>query len=469
MRFRTEEITGWGNLAAIRAPVFRPDRVGELRRTVAENRGTLISRGLGRSYGDAAVNAGGVVSHVCLNRFLAFDEEQGIVECEAGVTFDELIRVALSRGFFPAVTPGTRHITVGGAIAADVHGKNHHCDGSFAACLLDFRLLTASGEVLRCSRLENAPVFWATLGGMGLTGAIVDARFRLRPVESASITVDYQRTADLDESLEAFSAGDAGYNYSVAWIDCLARGRSLGRSVLMRGNHALASAVSKPIWGGLRGRGSDCDGLDGRTTRRRKSVPCFLPNAVLSPWSVRAFNALYYHRHRDGQALVDYDTFFYPLDSVKHWNRIYGRRGFLQYQAALPVGSSRSGLIALLEAISSSRQASFLAVLKNFGPANAGLLSFPIAGSTLAVDFPNTGPALGQLLDALDEIVIRHGGRVYLAKDARMSRAGFDAMYPRADEFRRLKAELDPDSRFDSSLARRLGLSQTVCRKRAAA
>lgn len=479
MRFRTENITGWGNLAAVRAPVFRPDRVNDLRRTVAANRGTLISRGLGRSYGDAAVNAGGIVSHICLNRFLAFDEAQGIIECEAGVTFDELIGVALARGFFPAVTPGTRHITVGGAIAADVHGKNHHRDGSFAECLLDFRLLTASGDVLRCSRHENAQAFWATLGGMGLTGAIVDARFRLRPVESAYLTVDYQRTADLDQSLEAFSSGDAGYQYSVAWIDCLARGRSLGRSVLMRGNHAPATELPKSRRVGIahptkcqigsRVGPNSIEGPLNVLSRRRKSVPCFLPGAVLNPWSVRAFNSLYYHRHRDGRALVDYDTFFYPLDAVNHWNRIYGRRGFLQYQAALPTTTSRSGLIALLEAISSSRQASFLAVLKTFGPANAGLLSFPIAGSTLAVDFPNTGSAIVELLDALDEIVIAHGGRVYLAKDARMSRANFDAMYPRADEFRNVKSALDPDGRFDSSLARRLGLSQAICQTRAAA
>ncbi|HEX7377990.1 MAG TPA: FAD-binding oxidoreductase [Pirellulales bacterium] len=465
MRFRTENITGWGNLAAVRAPVFRPDRIGDLRRTVAENRGTLISRGLGRSYGDAAVNAGGVLSHVCLNRFLAFDEAQGIVECEAGVTFDELIRVSLERGFFPAVTPGTRHITVGGAIAADVHGKNHHVDGSFAQCLLDFRLLTAGGEVLRCSRQENSHIFWATLGGMGLTGAIVDARFRLRPVASAFLTVDYQRTANLDQSLEAFSAGDAGYNYSVAWIDCLARGRSLGRSVLMRGNHAAASELRSV---GI-AHHEIAVGNAHPTPRRRKSVPCFLPNFVLNPWSARAFNSLYYHGHRDERALVDYDSFFYPLDAVSNWNRIYGRRGFLQYQAALPADASRLGLIALLEAISSSRQASFLAVLKTFGPANAGWLSFPLAGSTLAVDFPNTGPALAQLLDTLDEIVIAHGGRVYLAKDARMSRESFDIMYPGADEFRNLKAALDPTGRFSSHLARRLGLSPAACQKRAAA
>jgi decaprenylphospho-beta-D-ribofuranose 2-oxidase len=458
MRYKEQNLAGWGNVAPERSPVYRPERVAELSGTVRDSSQTLISRGLGRSYGDAAVNAGGVVSHLRLNRFLAFDDVQGVVNCEAGVTFEELIRVALPRGFFPAVTPGTKYITVGGAIAADVHGKNHHLDGSFADCLIDFRLLTASGDLLRCSRTENPRAFWATLGGMGLTGAILDARFRLRPVETAHLTVDYHRTADLDESLQAFSDGDAGYRYSVAWIDCLARGRSLGRSVLMRGNHTpvadLPPSIAEPL---------------AQPTRRHKRVPCFLPNLVLNSWSVRAFNALYYRRHGDRRAVVDYDTFFYPLDAVDHWNRIYGRRGFLQYQAAFPVDTSRAGLIALLEAIAASRQASFLAVLKTFGPANEGLLSFPVAGSTLAVDLPHTGAAVMGLLDKLDRIVLAHGGRVYLAKDVRMSRESFEAMYPRADEFRRLKAELDPQGRFDSALARRVGLSHVASQQRIAA
>ncbi|HET6882286.1 MAG TPA: FAD-binding oxidoreductase [Pirellulales bacterium] len=458
VRHKEQVLAGWGNVAAERSLVCRPERVAELRGAVRESSRTLISRGLGRSYGDAAVNSGGVVSHLRLNRFLAFDEGQGVVECEAGVSFEELIRVALPRGFFPAVTPGTKYVTVGGAIAADVHGKNHHVDGSFADCLVDFRLMTASGEVLRCSRSENAQVFWATLGGMGLTGAIVDARFRLRPVQSAHLTVDYQRTADLDQSLQAFSDGDAGYGYSVAWIDCLARGRSLGRSVLMRGNHTPAGELPPSVIEPL-----------GVPDRRHKRVPCFLPNFVLNSWSVRAFNALYYRRHGDRRAVVDYDSFFYPLDAVEDWNRIYGRRGFLQYQAAFPVDTSRAGLIALLETIAASRQASFLAVLKTFGPANEGLLSFPIAGSTLAVDLPNTGAAVSGLLDELDRIVVAHGGRVYLAKDVRLARGSFEAMYPRADEFRRIKAALDPQGRFDSALARRLGLSHIASQQRIAA
>lgn len=452
-----ETLAGWGNMAAQRSPVYRPERLGDLCAAVEQSGATLISRGLGRSYGDAAINTGGVISHVRLNRILAFDDQHGIIHCEAGVTFDDLLRVGLPRGFFPLVTPGTKHVTVGGAIAADAHGKNHHVDGSLADCLLDFRLLTASGEILPCSRTENAPVFWATLGGMGLTGAIVDARLRLQPVTSTLMTVDYQKSVDLDTTLENFSQGDAEYQYSVAWIDCLSRGRSLGRSVLMRGNHTpaqeLPATISEPL---------------APHPRRGKQVPCFLPNFVLNPWSVRAFNAAYYRWHGTRRSTVGYDTFFYPLDAVEHWNRIYGRRGFLQYQAAFPTASSRAGLIGLLKALAASRQASFLAVLKMFGPANAGLLSFPLAGATLAVDLPNTGTAVLTLLDRLDEIVIRHGGRVYLAKDVRLSRRVFEAMYPRADEFRHIKAALDPGGRFDSALARRLGLSCRAGEKKAA-
>jgi FAD/FMN-containing dehydrogenase len=457
-RFREELLSGWGNLAGQRSRVYRPERLSDLGDTVRNCGPTLISRGLGRSYGDAAVNADGVVSLLRLNRFLAFDDERGIVACEAGVTFDDLLQVGLPRGFFPAVTPGTKRVTVGGAIAADVHGKNHHVDGSFADHLLDFRLLTSSGEVLHCSRTENARAFWATLGGMGLTGAIVEARFKLLPVTSAFLSVDYEKTTDLDATLEAFAQGDAQYRYSVAWIDCLARGRALGRSVLIRGNHTPADELPATITQPLQ-----------LSTRRRKQVPCFLPSLVLNSWTVRAFNALYYGRHGRRRAVVDYDTFFYPLDAVAHWNRIYGRRGFLQYQAVFPRAEGRAGLVALLEAIAASRQASFLAVLKNFGPANQGLLSFPTAGSTLAVDLPHTGPAVLALLDELDEIVIRHGGRVYLAKDVRLSRPTFRVMYPQADEFRRVKAELDPAGRFDSALARRLGLSSAASRQRAAA
>jgi decaprenylphospho-beta-D-ribofuranose 2-oxidase len=336
---------------------------------------------------------------------------------------------------------------MGGAVAADVHGKNHHRDGSFAGCLESLDLLTATGQVLTCSPHEHADVFWATIGGMGLTGVILRVRLRLQRTPSAYLGVAYRRAANLDQALELFS-DDAGYHYSVAWIDCLASGPTLGRSVLMRGDYLPAADLpahtrATPL-------------LLPRKSQR--TVPCHFPGWVLNSWTVRAFNDLYYRRHRDGFRVVDLDNFFYPLDSVLHWNWVYGKRGFVQYQMVVPHAGSRPALVRILEKLSASRRASFLAVLKTFGPANDGLLSFPTAGVTLALDLPYTGPALLELLEELDQIVIHHGGRVYLAKDARLSRASFAAMYPGAEEFRRIKNRLDPDGLFSSSLARRLGL-----------
>jgi FAD/FMN-containing dehydrogenase len=310
--------------------------------------------------------------------------------------------------------------------------------------------MTADGHVLLCSPRENADAFWATIGGMGLTGCILTARMRLSPVQSAYLTVDYQRTRNLDQALELFGEGDIRYQYSVAWIDCHAGGSSLGRSVLIRGNFAPAAELPAALAAAP---------LSVRR-RRKRSVPFFMPGMVLNPLSVRLFNGAFYSRHKDQRRIVDYDTFFYPLDSTLKWNRMYGKRGFVQYQAVFPPQNSRAGLVELLEKLSASRRASFLAVLKTFGPQGPGLLSFPMAGQTLALDLPNTGPDLVAMLGELDQIVLKHGGRVYLAKDACLGRDAFHAMYPRLDEFRRIKQRLDPRGRFNSSLARRLGMTE---------
>jgi decaprenylphospho-beta-D-ribofuranose 2-oxidase len=442
-------LSGWSYYDRQTCRIYRPEKIADLARTVAAaGERTLISRGLGRSYNDAALNAGGaVVLSERLKRLLAFDARTGELQCEAGVSIGEIIEFGLPRGWFPAVTPGTKFVTVGGAIAADVHGKNHHRDGSFASCVREFRLLAASGETLTCSRMENAEVFWATLGGMGLTGAVLDAKLALRAVSSAYLTVDYRRAPNLDAALEEFAARDRDYAYSVAWIDGLARGKSLGRSVLMRGRHSAAAELPRP----LADRPLVC------RPRPRASVPCYLPGGLLNSWTVRAFNALYYRRQYDRQALAHYDTFFYPLDGVSHWNRLYGRRGFAQYQAAFPEATGRQGVAALLEKLSSCKAASFLAVLKTFGAGNEGLLSFPVKGHTLALDLPHSG-RLPALMNELDEIVLAHGGRVYLAKNPRLSRSAFERMYPEAERFRRVLDRLDPDERFASSLSRRLGL-----------
>lgn len=442
-----ELLSGWGNYHREWCAVYHPQTAIEAVGVVS-GQNHLISRGLGRSYGDAAINGrGGVISHRAMNRLLSFEEATGVLTCEAGTSFDEIIRFALPRGFFPLVTPGTRFVTVGGAIAADVHGKNHPRDGSFAASLIDFRLLTAAGEVLDCSRQRNATVFWATIGGMGLTGAVLDARIRLRPVATAYMTVEHQQTRSLEETLDAFDCG-ARFAYSVAWLDCL----SGGRAVLTLGEHTPAERLPAR-WAG--------EPLSPRL-RQSASVPCYLPAGIMNRWTARAFNALYYHCPRRQQAVMPYPAFFYPLDAVANWNRLYGRRGFLQYQAVFPTATARNGLSSLLREIAGSRQTPLLAVLKRFGSASEGLLSFPMPGFTLSVDFPNTGEAIRELLARLDERVADCGGRVYLAKDARLPRAAFEQMYPRAREFRQVKRELDPHGRFTSSLGRRLGLISTA-------
>jgi FAD/FMN-containing dehydrogenase len=427
--------------------VYRPEKVAELRQVLAEGgAGGLVSRGLGRAYGDAALNAdGAVVSHLRLNRMLGFDAETGVLECEGGVSFAEIIDALLPRGWFLPVTPGTKFVTVGGALACDVHGKNHHRDGTIASFVDSFRLLTpARGEIV-CSRDENAEVFWATLGGMGLTGAIVSARIRLLRVESAFVRVDHDRSKDLDASLERFSSSDQEYRYSVAWIDCLARGAALGRGVLMRGDHAPASAVAgDPL---------------ARRGKERARVPLDAPALLLNRFTVGAFNRLYHAAHPDREGrLASLDAFFYPLDAVGAWNRLYGRRGFVQYQLVVPPDGGREALVKVLEKVAKSGRASFLAVLKRFGEANAGPLSFPTAGWTLALDMP-VAAGLTEMLRELDAIVLDAGGRVYLAKDAALDAATFAAMYPHAERFREVKRAVDPDGVLTSSLARRVGLA----------
>lgn len=450
LRVAPRKIGAWSNFPVQDCFAVRPEKVAELRGVPVD--GSLpdyISRGMGSGYGDAGLNAGsGVILHERLGRLLDFDPAAGVVTAEGGACLADLINVFLPRGWFLPVTPGTKFVSVGGAIAADVHGKNHHSDGSFARYVLDLDLLTGTGEILRCSRDENADVFFATLGGMGLTGAIVSARVQLRKVESGYVAVKYQRARDLDAALAAFASGDRDHRFSVAWIDCLSSGESFGRSVLMRGDHAPAAKLS----------GRAADAPLSPPARRRVGVPFFMPSFVLNPWSVKVFNALFYRRHHDRDALVDYDSYFYPLDSVPHWNRFYGRRGYLQYQVAFPHATARAGLVQLLERLVASRRASFLAVLKALGPESGGLLSFPTPGYTLALDLPYSGPDVLEFLRGLDEGVLAHGGRVYLAKDTCMKPESFGRMYPNLGRFLEIKRRIDPNGRFASSQAKRLGI-----------
>lgn len=440
---RAERLSGWGRHPVRECRVYRPEKVSELREILAARpAGGVVSRGLGRAYGDAALNEGGaVVSHLRLDRVLGFDEETGEVECEGGVVLGDLADVFLPRGWFLPVVPGTRHVTVGGAIAADVHGKNHHRDGTFGRFVREVRLMTPGRGLLACSREHEGDAFRATLGGMGLTGAIVSARLALMRVASASVVVDSLPMRDLDATLARFAETDAGHRYSVAWIDALAKGRSLGRGVLMQGDHAPAGAAPS------------------RAGRRRPPrVPFDLPGATLNRVTVGAFNRLYRATHGARTGVVEpLETFFWPLDAVGDWNRVYGRRGFVQYQLVVPPGRA-DALATVLRRAAESGRASFLAVLKRFGPAGEGLLSFPMAGWTLSLDFP-VAAGLAEMLREMDRTVADAGGRVYLAKDAMLDAPTFARMYPAADAFRAVRRALDPEGVLTSSLARRVGLA----------
>lgn len=445
-----QQLSGWGRHPVEDCAVYRPERLSALQAIVdrAPER-DLTPRGLGRSYGDASLNASGAV--VLSQRFdciLGFDPNSAILHCESSVSLSQILERFLPEGFFFPVTPGTEFITVGGAIAADVHGKNHHGSGSMSAWLLDFRILTAAGQVLDCSRASHPEVFWATVGGMGLTGMILDARIRLQRVETAHMQIEHEQLRDLDALLERSAETDTENAYSVAWIDCLSRGRSLGRSVLLRANHARPNELPPSLQAAPLALAS----------RRTPRVPFTLPNFALSRPSMKAFNEAYFRIHRTRSFLGDCRSYFYPLDSIRDWNRGYGRRGVVQYQCVFPQQGARTGLIQILEILSASGSGAFLSVLKSMGPASAGLLSFPMQGQTLALDLPFTGHPIRALLARLDATVLEHGGRVYLAKDSCLSPESFREMYPDAPRFREFLNRLDPQQRFSSSLARRVGL-----------
>ncbi|WP_406494862.1 FAD-binding oxidoreductase [Streptomyces sp. NBC_01604] len=447
----TASVTGWGRTAPTTARLIRPRTYEEAAAAVRDcgARGG-IPRGLGRAYGDAAQNAGGsVLDMTGLDRIHAIDADEGIVLCDAGISLHRLTEVLLPLGWFVPVTPGTRHVTVGGAIGADIHGKNHHVSGSFSRHVLSLELLTADGGVRAVG--PGTPLFDATAGGMGLTGVILTATVRLQPVETSLMSVDTERARDLDDLMARLTATDHQYRYSVAWIDLLARGAATGRAVLTRGDHAPLKALPKRT----RARR---DPLAFRTSRL-PAAPAFLPEGLLSRTTVGLFNELWYRkapRARTGE-LQRLSTFFHPLDGVPHWNRVYGRGGFVQYQFVVGHGQE-DAVRRIVRRVSQRRYPSFLAVLKRFGDADPGWLSFPVPGWTLALDIPAHLPGLGAFLDELDEEVAAAGGRVCLAKDSRLRPELLTAMYPRLADFRALRAELDPRGVFVSDLARRLGL-----------
>lgn len=441
--FRRMPLSGWGRYPVASCALAEVS-AGDEAATLVLHAPQLIPRGRGRSYGDSSLNPTLTAVLSGMDRILAFDQQRGQLCCEAGLVLADLIDLFLPRGWFPPVTPGTKFVTVGGMIAADVHGKNHHKVGSFCDHVDWIELALPDAGVVRCSAHEHADLFAATCGGMGLTGLILRACFRLLPVETASIWQSTRHASDLDTTI-ALIEDRLDATYSVAWIDCLATGRNLGRSVLFLGEHAGVEALpperrDRPLQ---------------RQRRWRKAVPIDLPSFVLASPSVRLFNATYYRAQREGERLVDVDPYFYPLDAIEDWNRIYGRRGFVQYQCVLPLERSRDGLVSLLETISSAGSGSFLTVLKRMDGQSFGMLSFPMTGYTLALDFPATPENLS-LLDRLDDIVGEAAGRLYLAKDARMDAHNFAMGYPRLEEFRNVRQRWGVDERFRSLQSERL-------------
>jgi decaprenylphospho-beta-D-ribofuranose 2-oxidase len=449
----TKPISGWGRYPVQICELERPERYADLRpQGTNASSATLIARGQGRSYGDAALNENG---HVLLteriDRMLDLDARQGILKAEAGVTLADILPVIVKQGWFLPVTPGTKFVSLGGCVAADIHGKNHHHEGSFGDHVISIVLILADGSHKTCSATENADIFRATVGGMGLTGIIAEVTIKLLPIMTSKMLVQHHAADNLKQLFQMLQDPALDDQYSVAWIDCLASGSELGRGIAMFAHHASTGDFhsTSPLV---------------HKQKRSRSLPFNFPSWVLNPLSMSLLNKLYYWKEARKKTpfLTDYDSYFYPLDSIANWNRMYGKRGFVQYQCVIPDATALEGLTALLKELSASRRSSFLAVLKRLGAQSEGLLSFPMPGYTLALDLPIRNKGIFSLLDKLDSIVLQHGGRVYLAKDARLSAESFQAMYPRHEEWLTIKNKIDPAHRFSSSLSRRLNIGGTA-------
>lgn len=442
-------LSGFGRYpvsAAWVAPVWS---AADAQQRLADREGRkVLGRGLGRSYGDASLNRDGwCLDCTPSDRLLGFDPQRGRLHAEAGVTLEQVLQVMVPRGWFLPVTPGTKYPTLGGCVACDVHGKSRFPLGHY---LRRLHLVLADGREVTCSPAEKPDLFWATIGGMGLTGLITSVELDLMRIESSYVKYEGLKAPDLETIFRLLEETPPEL-MTVAWIDCLAQGRNLGRSILMRGRFAKRTELA--------------------TARQRRdplavprkpkvAVPLNFPGWVLNPLSMKAFNVAYYGKHpRRLETLMDYDSFFYPLDSILNWNRVYGRKGLLQYQFLIPPPHSFEGVRAVLEAIARTGKASFLAVLKKFGAMqNRAPLSFPEPGYFLALDFPVGDGSILRDMEAWDKLVLKYGGRLYLAKDSRMRRQTFEPMYPRLKDWKRVKAKYDPHGVFASDLGRRLGL-----------
>lgn len=406
-----KKVTNWGNFPVVEKEMRSEDQYSKIKEFILSHN-EVIARGNGRSYGDSSLGES-IFSTKKLNKFISFDRLNGIIECESGVLLTEVLEVCVPQGYFLYVTPGTKFITVGGAVASDVHGKNHHAEGCFSEYVIDFKLMNEKGDIITCSREENSDKFWATIGGMGLTGIILSVKFKLKNIESAYIRQESTKAENLDEIFKLFEQSES-WTYTVAWIDCLQKGENIGRSILMRGEHAFQYQLPEK--------------LRNTPLRLKKkfspTVPFYFPGFVLNALTVKIFNFFYYKKQakKEVKNFIDYETFFYPLDFVNDWNKIYGKSGFIQYQMMIPKDKGREGMQRILETIAKSGNGSFLAVLKLYGKENPQAYnSFPFEGYSLALDF-KVNKKLKKLVDQLDSIVEEYNGKIYLTKDS-MSRS----------------------------------------------
>lgn len=402
-----QKITNWGNFPVVEKEMKSEDSLQKIKDFVLSHK-EVIARGNGRCYGDASLGEN-IFSTKRLNKFIGFDKIEGVLECEAGVLLSDILEISVPQGYFLNVTPGTKFVSVGGAIASDVHGKNHHSEGCFSEYVLEFKLMKENAEVITCSREENTEDFWATVGGMGLTGIILSAKIKLRNIETAYIRQESIKADNLDEIFQLFEESE-GWLYNVAWIDCLQKGENIGRSILMRGYHALREELPPKLH-------------KNPLKNPRKimpTIPFYFPSWVLNSFTIKIFNWLYYNKQtkKSVEGFVHYEPFFYPLDVINEWNKIYGKKGFIQYQMVIPKEKGKEGMRKILETIADSGNGSFLAVLKLFGKNNPKAYnSFPMEGYTLALDF-KVNNKLKYLVEELDKIVEEFGGRIYLTKDS---------------------------------------------------
>jgi FAD/FMN-containing dehydrogenase len=441
-----KRLANWGNYPAISCDESSFSQEEQVQDFISSH-SSVIARGNGRCYGDASL-AQHSVSTLKYDKVLAFDTTNGIFECQSGITLDQILEIIVPRGWFLPVTPGTKFITIGGAVASDVHGKNHHVDGSFSSHIIDMDVITGDRETITCSAGQESDLFWATCGGMGLTGIITRVRFSLKKVETAYIRQKQIKARNLEDLIRLFEAYK-DYTYSMAWIDCLQKGSSFGRGILIVGEHARPEELSDQQ------RKTPLQ----LAPKRKLSVPFNLPSFALNNLTVKVFNWLYYQKNtrREINNVIPYEPFFYPLDAILHWNRGYGKAGFVQYQFVLPL-EKKDGLVAILQRISNKGWGSFLAVLKVFG-IQESLISFPMEGYTLALDFP-VRKGLFAFLDELDELVLQYGGRLYLSKDARMKQEVFWQSYPNAQKFAGILKTYNGTKLFRSVQSDRLLLTE---------